>query len=638
MTTVLDKNAERTNAETAGAPDARRAADAFGAILASARSGAREAFVSSIASILADRFSTPVASAVIDFGDECLERGAGAAETGGAGGDDAAWRRALSTELLECQATGRSLARAYGRGSQGGDATCALAAAPVPGPSGTAVGAIGVVASCASTIELESIALELRMLAAQVAEAVRARRTAPRSEGNEADLAGVFARAGGYRTLGHFAFDIANRLAPRTGCEQVSVGWARNGAVRLQAISGMDRLNRRSPGAHRITQAMEECLDAGEPIVSQSGDAWAGCAVATHHRIHEQWRAEFGGAAVASVPILAGDECVAVVSLRRPVDQPFTPDDVDLISRLVSPLAGAIPLVEQSTRPPLRRLGHAARRWAKALVAPEGRPRRLLLAAALVPAAWVLLGAHEFRITVPAIVAADEIAHASAPFDGRIAEVLVEPGARVGEGDPVVRMDTTELELERAALVAEARSLAIEVQQLTAAGDEAAAATANARRALASTRLAALEARIGRSVVRATRAGVVLGPSIAQRVGEVVRLGAPLVTVAAGEGSRLELLVPERLVTDLATGAEVVFLTNADPESARSTTLGAVAPAVEVRDGAPVFVAEAPLRAGDHDLRPGMEGVARVSAGDRPVWWLMFRRAIDYAHLEFAGR
>ncbi|MEO1128942.1 MAG: HlyD family efflux transporter periplasmic adaptor subunit [Planctomycetota bacterium] len=624
MTTV---STEQTTRPAAASDADTGTLDAFVLLVEAARSAQGPAeFSEHVASIIARHFGAALVGVSLTLGDQQIDAWSPL--------DDPSldvWRRAMDTEMLGVRASGRAFARAYGKGEA---PECALIASPVATRSGQAIGAIGVLAPSTSRDDVTSTTMELRMLATHVAHAMTLRQAKrPKTEHFE-DLERVFSTAGSFRSLHHFAYAVTNNLCTRLGAEQVSLGWKRGDAVRLLSISGADKIKPRSPGVHRIQQAMDECLDAASPIICQSSDAWGEGGSTTSYRLHGQWRASAGGASVASIPILAGDECVAVVSLRRDASSTFSDDEIALAQRMLAPLGGAMPLVRSATQPLPVRAAASIRRSVGKIGSRDGTKQRILSLLVLAPLFWVIFGWHTYRVTVPAVVAAAQTHMACAPIDGRIAEVLVEPGQNVMPGDALFRMDTTAMLTERDELVAESRSLALEVQQLASSGESAAAVLANARRELVEARLRSVEDRIERSTVRAGHRGVVLGPDATTRSGESVAIGTPILSIAGGDGMQLELMIPERRVTDVEHGATISFQSNARPESTSTMVLESVSPSVELRDGKAVFVAEAPMDTADTWLRPGMEGVARIEVGDKPVWWILFHRAIDYTRME----
>lgn len=599
------------------------------AAIAGAEADARKR-CSAFACAIAEHFAAGVVSVSVTVGGEQIthteDDGSEHAET---------WRKLVENELLPTQSLARGRARIFGDSS--GRPSLALVAAPLTMTSGDAIGAVAMVIDCRDKEAARESLVELRSLGAHLARVSVLPGIQPREGARPEDLARVFSRAGEFRSLHQFAFAVTNTLVSRLSCEQVALGWVRGPKVRVLSVSGQDSVKQRNPGLHRIRQAMEECLDAGREIVAQRLDLWSEDEEPDRYRLHEAWRNAVGGASVASIPIVAGERIVAILSLRRRPEQSFTREDIALAKRLSEPLAGAMPLVERATRSSIQHTCVAIRD-AVAFAFSRGRPIRKLVALAMLAlAAWFCMGTMRYRITVPAVIKSTNESFASAPFDGTIAQVMVLPGDRVEAGDPILSMDTSALELQRTEVLAQERAYKVEVRQAADAGDQAAAARATAQLELARAQLKLLDERIEQATVRATRPAVVLGPDIRQRVGEMVAVGTPLISLAAPDDLRVELLVPENRAADLELGADIAFAPNARPESSMRSRVGQRPPATEIRNGRSVLVAEAPLEETPSWLRPGMEGIARIDAGNRPVWWIALHGVIDYVNLELVG-
>ena len=62
-------------------------------------------------------------------------------------------------------------------------------------------------------------------------------------------------------------------------------------------------------------------------------------------------------------------------------------------------------------------------------------------------------------------------------------------------------------------------------------------------------------------------------------------------------------------------------------------TVSAVTPVTEAVEGGNVFRVEATLDAASPRLRPGMEGVAKIEAGERRLAWIWTRRFVSWLRL-----
>jgi multidrug resistance efflux pump len=196
-------------------------------------------------------------------------------------------------------------------------------------------------------------------------------------------------------------------------------------------------------------------------------------------------------------------------------------------------------------------------------------------------------------------------------------------------------MSTSALELERRNLEAQITNAELRMAEGVAARDPSAASIAQSELLTVRARLDRVLERIGEATVRAPHAGIVVAPELADLPGRVVAVGDPMVAIAEDGSLALELRVPQSRVSDLEVGSRLRFASHARPELPGFSTLQSVAPATVQREGRSVFVADAALPEDQAWLRPGMEGVAMVEAGERPNWWLAVHRLVDKARLSF---
>ncbi len=562
-----------------------------------------------------------------------------------AGDDDRAsprWSAVAEALLIETQTGQRAQARLYraranNDASTDDDAEVQVIAmsALISDDHGRPRGAIALLTRCASPADGESMHSEFRALAALVSGRVPDGAVAS-AKARETALTRGIQRAARYASLQEFAFAITNNLRNKIGCEQVALGVARGRSVNLLAISGFDEIKRRSPGTIHVRQAMEECLDAGEPLICQLEDKWSHEPLSTGHRLHRRWHTAASSAAVASIPLLVDGVCVAVISVRRDRERPFTADELDTVRNLVEPLAPSLTLVERAGR---SLPGHAKDRvaaGARWLVAPTGWGRKALLLAFVGFMYWFVYGTTTHRITVACTIQPHDIREFAAPIEGVIAAVHVQPGDRVQTGDPLVTFDTGDLELEAERLWREIRVFSLEEQYARGAGDVAGASLAEAERRVLEAQLALVDRQIERAVVRATDDGIILDGDLRGLVGQVMQQGAPLLAAASDDVWTIELELPQSAAPWLGPGATGRFRSHARPDAPQDCTLTRIRPRAEAKDGKVVFLAEGELAAPDAAwLRPGVAGVAKIDAGPKPVWWVALHRVIDRLRMRF---
>jgi len=543
-----------------------------------------------------------------------------------------AWVPTLNSAVLECRSHAHTVARVFGSKTTAPE--FAVIACPLDTSGGDPFGAIAVLARCKDAAHAERLQLHLRS-AAILASGMIIRSAQKRHSVEMDDFARVFSRAGQFKSVYEFAFAITNSANQRFGCEQTALGIMRGKKLKLMCISGLDSIKQRSPGVHNIEQAMAECFDARQPIVEQSRDRWEGSDVAAHGMLHQHWRAACAGACVASIPIFAGEDLIAVMSLRRVSEEPFDTDEIGAVQKLLTPLGSVIPLIENSTRSLPGHAKKSVRTGASWLLRPKSFTKKIVLAACLGGAIWFGGSSSTYRVTTPGTVRAKYEHVIAASLTARVRDVLVRSGELVIAGQPLVEFDSSMLMVQRRGLVSEIQGADIRITEAIANQDPATASVARAEKDVLLVRLEGIDAQIDGASVLAPVAGIVIGPELSNLKGRVVAEGEPILTIADQSSLVVELRVPESRVTDMTNGAPLRFASHARPEDAGDSTLTQISSVAVDRNGRQVFIAESPVPEGQSWLRPGMEGVAIIDAGTHPRWWITFHRLIDTARLKF---
>ena len=204
----------------------------------------------------------------------------------------------------------------------------------------------------------------------------------------------------------------------------------------------------------------------------------------------------------------------------------------------------------------------------------------------------------------------------------------------VSAGAVLCAFDDRDLRQQRAQLLAQCAVYQREEDRALAADDPVEARLAQANHDLMRVKLDIIDRRIVQSVVRSPIDGMLVAGDLRKQIGSVVARGDPLFAVAPMDRWTIELEVPEASVDEVKAGFEGVFAAYARPDQLRTFTVDQVGSAASIRHDANVFVAEAHISAGASWLRPGMEGVAKIHLGRRPVWWAVLHRAVDYLRMK----
>jgi hypothetical protein len=112
-----------------------------------------------------------------------------------------------------------------------------------------------------------------------------------------------------------------------------------------------------------------------------------------------------------------------------------------------------------------------------------------------------------------------------------------------------------------------------------------------------------------------------------------VQRGDALLTLAPSERYRLIIDVDERDIASIKTGQTGQLALASLPADPLRFVVERVTPVATVRDGRNAFEVEARLQAAAPLLRPGLQGVAKIDAGERSAAWIWGHRAADWLRL-----
>ncbi|MCU0793040.1 MAG: efflux RND transporter periplasmic adaptor subunit [Opitutaceae bacterium] len=424
---------------------------------------------------------------------------------------------------------------------------------------------------------------------------------------------------------------LVNELAARHGCVRVSLGWRVGPIIRLKAVSGTDRFERRMEVAQRLEAVMEEAAEQDEEI---AWPAWPESdAVRRDHEIYATGERLAG---LLSVPVRINGDPVGVLVLERALDaKPFAEADALALRVVADQVARRLDDLYRNDRWFGARWAAATREWLAGFLGPKQTWIKATAIVCAVLLAFSVLVPLPYRVNANFIVRAEALLHLPAPFEGYLGTVNVRPGDLVRAGDLLLTLDQSDLLVERAAALAERQRFMSEAERFEADQKLADLSAARAALAQAQARVELVEYRIARSEMRAPFDGVVVDGDLRERIGAPVRPGDVLMKVSRLEGLYVEMRVPERdidLIADSKT-AEIAFA--ARPEDTFAVDIERIEPAAQVEREGNVFVVRGAL-AGERAewLRPGMSGIAKVESESRTLAWIATHRLVDFLRLK----
>ena len=425
------------------------------------------------------------------------------------------------------------------------------------------------------------------------------------------------------------ALATANDLAPRLRCDRVSVGFEEAGRMVPVVMSHTATFDVRSDLVRTLGEAMDEVLDLGVAVAWPAADDDELGAIA-----HAEAARTLQVQALLSMPLVANGETIGVMTLERNAGPAFDAAE-QRIARAVGVILGPVWGLQRANERSLwQRLRDAGRSALQATFGPRHPGFKLLLSTAAVFLLSVTLIQADHRVSARTVIEGSTQAAAVAPFEGYVAEGLVRAGDTVKQGQPLARLDDRDLKLERARWSAEREQLQRRFQAAMAQADRSAMGVLAAQINQSEAQLSLAEEKLARATLIAPFDGLVVSGDLSQSIGTPVEQGKLLFEVAPLEGFRVVLQVDDRDIARLALGQRGALVLSSLPDQNLPFTVRTITPVATQHDGRNVFRVEAHIDGGNAArLRPGMEGIGKVTVGERSLIWIWTHRFFDWLRL-----
>jgi hypothetical protein len=455
--------------------------------------------------------------------------------------------------------------------------------------------------------------------------------TVPDTGDGNGDLLQGIAKATKYETDLALAFQIVNGIATKFHCEQAAIGLVRGKQVKVVAISGAAAIKRNSPGTICMEGAMDECFDQKDQIAFPRLKTRNSTAA---NGMHQMLSKSTGQASVCSLPILDGETCVAVVTLRRPTGDSFSEEELRRLEEKLLPCGPALKVLGKASRTLVSHARDSLQTMASHWVGDKAKFACLIAAGLLL--AWLSFGRTVYRPSCGSELAASNLQHVAAPLDGIIQAVYVHPGQRVRKGEPLVEFDASSMRLEKQMLEADIGEATIDMKTAMSEHDPKAASLQAAKIAAIKAKLDGVRNRIEQATVHAPADCQVVRCDLATKIGQDFKFGMPLMELAAGDAWSIDIQVPDTVAPYVANGQIGEFSPYGRPGDSYPFKIQSVSGRADVKGGKNVFTATAVLTLPSDQppawMKVGMSGVAKIETESRPVYWVYFHDAIDWLH------
>lgn len=426
---------------------------------------------------------------------------------------------------------------------------------------------------------------------------------------------------------------VANELQKVLKCDRVAIGMLVKRrtapAIRMLAMSYSAVFKKRSALVEMLEGVMEEAFDQSAAVSWPALTSTRRAISVAHSDLVKQTRST----AIMTAPLTDGNAAIGAIAAERRQGDPFTEDDLALLQSVAALLGPVLELKRKNHRWIGGRIWDGVAHGLGVVLGPRRLSWKLLVIALVALAIAAATLRAPFRVQADAVLRGEEQRAAVAPFNGFLDAAPVRAGDRVAQGDLLAALDDTDLRLEELRWSAEIDRLNAQLREALATGERTQAAFLDAQIAQARAQLDLTRAELTRTQITAPIDGIVVAGDLTQRLGAPLQTGEVLFEIAPLDSFRVDIYVDERdlpHVTDDATGRLALA---GQPTDGLPFAITRITPVSEAREGVNTFRTEARLDVAPNaltELRPGMQGVAKIDAGEALVVWTWTRRLRDW--------
>lgn len=426
------------------------------------------------------------------------------------------------------------------------------------------------------------------------------------------------------------AMAVATRLSSALDCDRVSLGVAGRKQIKVEAMSHSADFSKQTNLVRAIGSAMDEALDQRSSIVYPQLPGKTPLVTVAHEELDRR----HASGAICTVPITVHGKAFGALLLERPAERPFDQDTVELCEAVAS-LVGPILAVKRSEQHWLiRKIADSVILQLKRILGPGYLLRKLILFAIVAVALFFTVFRVDYRVAAPIVIEGTVQRVVAAPFEGYVKEAPARPGDIVKKGDLLCILDDRDLKLVLSKWMTEKEQYAKQRQEAMARHERAQARILGAKIDQADAQIALIRDKLDRSRIVAPFDSVVMSGDLSQSLGSPVERGVELFRVAPLDAYRVIAQVDEREIGVIRVGQKSDLVLPSIPGKTFPFTVQKITPVSTAEEGRNFFRVEGRMESLLPGLRPGMEGIGKITVDRRRLIWVWTHEMTDWIRLQ----
>lgn len=407
--------------------------------------------------------------------------------------------------------------------------------------------------------------------------------------------------------------------------ERAALALEQRGALQLKGISGMTQINAADPAISTLKDMLEwASISTQETHVTQHGDTIDDPRPETKAKFADYFSAS-GMRGFYALPLIDDQGRLGMLSFESSDPDFLTIAHLEIIKILAGQATVALRNASLYREVPFINVLEPLLQRKKRFLAMEKRRRGLIIAGGAAVGFFLVFFPLPMRVSGNATVASARTARVQSAVDGVVKNVYIREGDFVRQGAALADLEDWNYRTDVAAAQARYIEAVEAMNRALAMNDGTLAGTERVKGDYWKAELARAQERLDHTAIRAPLAGVITTPHVDNAVGRHLTQGDTLAEMVETSHVTVDLAVPEDDVILLQRGESASIKLESFPLRTLQGEVTVVSPEGQVESDHRVFVARVDLPNDDGTIRPGMQGLGKVSVGWHPAGYVFFR-------------
>jgi len=418
---------------------------------------------------------------------------------------------------------------------------------------------------------------------------------------------------------------IVNRTQSIISFERAAIALEQRGTLELKAISGVPNINSADPQVRALKDMLEwASISSNEIYVTQRDEKIDDPRPETQAKFAAYFR-ESGMRSFYALPLIDDQGQLGLLSFESSDPDFLNTAHLEIIKVLAAQATVALRNASLYREVPfinvLEPLLHRKRRFMA-----MAKHRRIATAAlSSAVALFLIFCPFPMRVSGDGTVASARSAQIQSELDGVIKEVFVHEGEFVKQGQALATLQDWSRRSDLAEAEAKYSEATAAMNHALSTGDGTEAGTEKVKADYWNAELIRNRELMNRLSIRAPFDGIITTPHVEDSVGRHLAHGDVFGDMVATSHVTVDVGIPESDVSLVQKGDSAAIKLESFPVHTFHGVVAVVSPRGEVEADHRVFVARVDVPNSDGLLRPGMQGLGKVSVGWHPAGYVLFR-------------